>query len=98
MSLVTVGVLIIISIAGITPPSSRTVIRCTMIALRVPTICFRTCSRSSDGKKSSTREIDCGASIVCRVDITKCPVSDALIAARKLVASRISPIIITSGS
>ena len=87
-----------ISMAGITVPSFFTVMRCTMMALRVPTICLRTDSRSVPGKKSSTREMDCGASMVCRVDRTRCPVSAALIAARKLMASRISPIMMTSGS
>ena len=42
--------------------------------------------------------MDCDALVVCSVDRTRCPVSAALIAAEKLMSSRISPIMMMSGS
>ena len=44
------------------------------------------------------RVMDCAAVVVCSVDKTRCPVSAALIAAAKLMSSRISPIMMMSGS
>ncbi|MNC68748.1 hypothetical protein D3C75_1193810 [compost metagenome] len=38
------------------------------------------------------------ALLVCRVDSTRCPVSDDWMAMRQVSRSRISPIMITSGS
>ena len=42
--------------------------------------------------------MDCAAVVVCSVEKTRCPVSAALIAAVKVVASRISPSMMMSGS
>jgi hypothetical protein len=39
-----------------------------------------------------------GAELVCSVDSTRCPVSEASMAMRAVSSSRISPIMITSGS
>ena len=58
----------------------------------------RTCFCSCGGKKSMIRLTVSLASVVCRVDITKWPVSAADRAALTVSASRISPIRITSGS
>ena len=44
------------------------------------------------------RLTDCDALVVWSVDTTRCPVSAALMAAEKLMSSRISPIMITSGA
>ncbi len=58
----------------------------------------RTCFCSCGGKKSMTRVIVSAASVVCSVDITKWPVSEADRAAPTVSESRISPTRTTSGS
>ena len=98
MSLRTVPVLIMISWAGVMPPAMVGTMRWQTTACRVPAIWRRIWSRSSALKKSRMRPTDWAALVVCRVERTRCPVSAALMAAVKLVASRISPIMITSGS
>jgi hypothetical protein len=47
---------------------------------------------------SSSRVMLSGAELVCSVDITRWPVSEASTAMRAVSSSRISPIMITSGS
>ena len=59
---------------------------------------MRVCSCWCGGNRSITRLIVCVASVVCSVDITKCPVSAACSAAATVSVSRISPMKITSGS
>ena len=65
---------------------------------RHPASCRRICSRSSALKKSRTRVTESAALVVCNVESTRCPVSAALMAAVKLTESRISPIMMMSGS
>ena len=48
--------------------------------------------------KSCKRVSELGASLVCNVESTKCPVSDACTAILAVSASRISPTIMISGS
>jgi hypothetical protein len=59
---------------------------------------MRMMSCSSGGNMAMMRRIVLCASGVCNVDMSRCPVSAALIAVSTVSASRISPIMITSGS
>src|SRR4051794_27120629 len=63
-----------------------------------PASASRTCFCSCGGKKSMMRAIVSCAFVVCSVDMTKWPVSDADRAAFTVSTSRISPTRITSGS
>ena len=69
-----------------------------MMPRRAPASESRTCFCSCGGKKSMMRLMVSRASVVCRVDMTKWPVSDAASAALTVSVSRISPTRMTSGS
>jgi hypothetical protein len=98
ISFLTVAVLIMISRAGITPPETVFTIRWQTTACSVAASWRRTESRSSILKKSRMRPTDWEALVVWSVERTRCPVSAALMAALKLMASRISPTMMISGS
>jgi len=89
ISLRTVGVLIMISTAAITPPCLAGTSRWHSTAARLPASVMRTWSRSLLGKKSRIRCTDCAAVLTCRVESTKWPVSAALSATERLMESRI---------
>ena len=98
MSFLTVGVLIRISRAGVMPPSRVVTMRWQTTACMVPAQLPPDWSRSSALKKSRMRLTDWEALVVWMVESTRWPVSAALMAAVKLMESRISPIMMTSGS
>ena len=79
-------------------PSARGTSRWQMMPRRAPASESRTCFCSCGGKKSMTRLMVSAASVVCSVDMTKWPVSEAASAALTVSRSRISPTRMTSGS
>ena len=87
-----------ISIAGIRPPEMRGSKRSEMMATSVAASWDVTCPCCSAGNESMMRSIVCAAELVCNVETTKWPVSEAVMAVPMDTASRISPIITTSGS
>ena len=56
------------------------------------------CSRYAGTPRSSNRVMALGASLVCSVEITRCPVSAACTAISAVSRSRISPTMMMSGS
>ena len=68
------------------------------IAASVEANCETICPCWFGGKESMIRSIVCAAEFVWSVAKTKCPVSAAVIAVDIVSGSRISPIMITSGS
>ena len=71
---------------------------CVTTAWSVVASCTRICCCWYEGNASMIRSIVCGASWVCSVANTRCPVSAAVMAVWMVSKSRISPTRITSGS
>src|SRR5881628_800276 len=95
----TAAVLMSTSAAGMRPwPSLRGTSRSEITAWSALDRRWRTSSCWCGGKNEITRLIVCVASVVCRVENTRCPVSAAFSAVSSVSMSRISPIRITSGA